>query len=147
MSNLNFKVSSFQIPNQKNTIFFPDYDFYVQAINGLWMTFLYIKSRFFSDNDAWSNLRMRESGRNVGLWRQSMWLRTLASSTWMMPPGIMQCTTCLWQPSKKDITHNRTLEFGIPYLCLVLFYGISDPPHSLEPLSSGYLTQKHAEFT
>lgn len=35
MSNLNFKVSSFQIPNQKSIIFFPDYALYVQAINGL----------------------------------------------------------------------------------------------------------------
>ena len=48
--------------------------------------------------------------------------------------------------NKKDIIHNRALGFGISYLSLVSLYGISDPPHSLEPSSSHYLAQKCAEF-
>lgn len=47
----------------------------------------------------------------------------------------------------QDMIYKRFLGSGIPYICLVLFYGISDSPHGLEPLSSCYLTQKSSTFT
>lgn len=53
-------------------------------------------------------------------------------------PGVLQPGPT----NNQDMIHKRFLGSGIPYICLVLFYGISDSEHGLETLSSCYLTQK-----